>query len=211
MIIGTPLLLTFRWWQGNEEKGIFPVGIWGISLVLLSTFYIPWLNLNPLQHLGLDWLPDVIPPGLEIVRKLLHTDRFGSLINLFGILEPIFGPPGWVTLLVAAQLPTAIIGTITVAVGFVVVWHPNWKPAGIAVLFLSSLTFLILFCNLPTIDGLGERSFPSLTSLAIPLVGAHIEWGGPLVMMAGLCLLFFAGAQSYASAEPVNEESRYGE
>ena len=193
---------TLRWFQNGSKAERMPLGIWGNSLLLLSTFYIPWLNLNPLKYLGLDWLIDVAPPLLAMGLKLLRTERLGFLGKFFDVLGPIFGPPGWATLLLTARWPMMLLmGTVvgvTVVLGYMVAVLPRWKDAGIPLLISSGLAFLILFYNLPTIDGLGERSFPSLFSLAVPLVGAQIEWGGPLIMFAGLCLLFFAGARSSA-------------
>ena len=148
------------------------------------------------------WLIDVAPPLLAMGLKLLRTERLGFLGKFFDVLGPIFGPPGWATLLLTARWPMMLlmgpVVGVTVVLGYMVAVRPRWKGAGIPLLISSGLAFLILFYNLPTIDGLGERSFPSLFSLAVPLVGAQIEWGGPLIMFAGLCLLFFAGARSSA-------------
>lgn len=203
---------SFRWVQ---ERGRAPVGIWGSSLFLISVFYVPWLNLNPLQHVGLDWLIDVAPPTLELVLKLFRSERFGSLLGFFGILEPLFGPPGWATLFVTARPIVSVlmlsIGTITAVLGMFVAYGLFGKAAGTGLIFFSSLNFLILFYSLPTIDGLGERAFPSLFSLVIPLVGAHIEWGGPLIMIVGLCLLFYAGVRSHAGIDSTIYEREYGE
>jgi hypothetical protein len=55
------------------------------------------------------------------------------------------------------------------------------------------LLFSVIVYHLPEIEELGERSFPSLFAIAVPLLQVEINWLGPLVFLFGLLLMIVAG------------------
>lgn len=190
-----------RW--KSQQTG-FPAAGTASVLLLFSFFKLPWLNLQPLKLIGLDWLVDVAPILEPLLGRLgLRWAQRG--VESFGLLEPFFEPRGWLTLLLVANkwlMPAVMfLGALSFSLTLFLLWKPASKMAGSILMASSAGNLLFLFYFLPDIDGLGERAFPSVFGLAQPLLGAHIEWVGPLAMIAALGLMFAAGAQAQLLSE----------
>lgn len=187
-----PLAMAVRF-SGARRPGVPAIGA---TLMILSFFVLPWLNLQPLKYVGLDWLFD-IAPAAEWLARLLGAGVMGGLFGGIGFIDPIFNPPGWATLaLVAGPLTwLAVLGLGASAywLAVLVIWRNNSARLGQALSLVSVTLSLFLFYRLPDIDGLGERTFPSLTALIVPLTGAKLSWIGPLGMFVSLGLLIWAG------------------
>lgn len=171
----------------------------GAVLMIISFFALPWLNLQPLKYVGLDWLFD-IAPAAEWLAKLLGAGVMGGLFGGIDLIDPIFNPPGWATLaLVAGPLTWLVVlslgaGAYWLAVA--VTWRKGSARLGQALSLVSGALLLFLFYRLPDIDGLGERAFPSLAALIAPLTGAELSWIGPIGMFISLGLLLVAGLRA---------------
>lgn len=199
LIVAPPLWFTFKWWRAGQ--GLRPsLASWGAGLFLLSFYALPWLNLQPLKHIGLDWIVDVAPPLLESSLRQLGLESLGSVSERVSSIELFFSPPGWLTLIMVAPILVSLgviaTGSLSFILAQVVASQRNASVSAILLMLTSALHLLVLFYYLPDIDGLGERAFPSVFTLAVPALGAHLEWLGPLTMLVALCLMFFAGAKA---------------
>lgn len=99
-----------------------------------------------------------------------------------------------------------INGVVTIILAWLVAFKQYAPVAGKALAVSCFFNLLLLFYNLPNIDGLGERAFPSIFSLAVPLLGAQIEWWGPLTMILGLGLMFWSAAQAQIAPQSNRDE-----
>lgn len=204
--VGIVLLIVVpcnQWWQRQYAPPYPFAGIAG-ALFLISFFKLPWLNLQPLKLIGLDWLVDLAPMLEPLLGKWgLKGAQRG--VESFGLLEPFFEPRGWLTLLLVTNkwlMPTLLLlGTLSFIFILWLLFKPTNKAVGAALMVTSAANLLFLFYFLPDIDGMGERPFPNIMSLAQPLLGAHLEWIGPIVMIISLCLMLMAGAQACLVSE----------
>lgn len=202
LILLPSLFLTFFRWQ-EEKQHVTLLATWAASLFLFSFFFLPWLDLQPLKHFGVEWIYDAIPV-LEIVAGWFGAEFVADAASHISGLDLLFSPPGWLTLLITARPLIWLIVTCLGTVSIVFAWLTsaiNWREAGLVLSISSSLLLLFILCNLPNIDGLGERSFPSLLAIAVPLLGVQLIWVGPFVMIFSLILMIVAGLVQLESTQ----------
>lgn len=194
----TLLLFAFVLWTYARRRkgGQHAFTLLGASLVLLSMSIVPWLNLQPLKHLGLAWFYEGLPAWEWLVHRL-GIGWLGRALEKLSGLETLFEPPGWLALVLVGRLGVWLWVLFWGIAAVILSWSVGlgkgrpWVGYGLAL--SSSLLLLTVGYHLPTIDGLGERAFPHIASLAVPVLGAELEWAGPLVMMAGLLLMLYGG------------------
>ena len=207
-------LLTLVWFRSPKQRP-FPLASWGISLLLLSFCFVPWIDLQPLKHFGVEWLFDAVPILAFIFERLGKTLAV-EVAEKVSSLEIIFEPPGWITLVMVGNwliwLWLAFWGSLTFIFAIPVMLRFRWRPIGRFLSITSFVLLITLFYNLPNIDGLGERPLPSIFALAEPILGAQLLWQGPMIMMAGLGLLVFGGlSYAYSADQMLDRDDMRGE
>ena len=196
LVVIPPILFTIKW-LAQRDEGFVPIAVWFASLMLVSFFILPWLDLQPLKHFNLAWVFGTVP-WLELVGKWVGMDWLLTILEKLSGLEILFEPPGWLTLILAARpwlwLVTIPCGFVTVGASWLVSWPVQHKLPGYLLSVTSFILLVILFLGLPEIDGLGERAFPNMMALIVPILGAHIIVPGPLAMLIALLGLVLTGA-----------------
>lgn len=183
----------------------------GLLTVNISFFYLPWLDLSPIKGTVwrdlLDFMPDVVGQilawrGVDVAAHGLET--ISQVVGLFEL-------SGWETLLVT--IPNAflffLVGLLAIAVYLLTLflaWSVRKPAAGYALAVCSAVLLGMIIYFLPEIEELGERSFPSLLAIAVPLLRVEINWLGPLTMLAGL-LLLIAGGLAHGQRSESDDEA----
>jgi hypothetical protein len=197
LVLTLPIVWSAVWLHNRSANWRNQVlAAWGLSFFLASFFFLPWLDLQPLKHLGLAVLFDALPV-LETFVRWFGQDFLLEVIEKVSSLELIFEPRGWFTLALVANIYTAIWlflwGSSTFLLAWPVLLCFRWHKLGYFLSASSIVLLFTLFYSLPTIDGLGERHLPHPMALAVPVLGAELLWYGPVVMFIGLLLLALAG------------------
>lgn len=205
MIIFPSLYLTVL---SSKQPDRYPLYVvltgWGNSFVSGSFFFLPWLDLQPLKHFGLEWLFDALPFA-ELFAKWIGKELVVNLIEKLSGLEILFQPPGWLTLLITAPIvlwPILLcLGGMIIFTGFLVAFQFRSPKIGKMLVVLAIGLLAIVYGSLPAIDGIGERAFPHPLTVVIPLLGAKINWLGPAVMILGLVFLAIGGFTQFRTGE----------
>lgn len=103
IVVIPPIAITMRRLYITKVSG-FPVAVWGSALFLAGFLLLPWLNLQPLKYINLDWLFDFAPPLLEMVFKLIGLTQLSTLAGKVAGLDMLFHPRGWLTLLLVSPV-----------------------------------------------------------------------------------------------------------
>lgn len=216
LVLIPPILFAIKW-LAQRDEGFVPIAVWFASLMLVSFFILPWLDLQPLKHFNLGWVFGTVP-WLELLGKWVGMDWLLNILEKLSGLEILFEPPGWLTLILAARpwlwFVTIPCGVIAVIASWLVSWPVQHKWPGYLLSVTSFILLLILFLGLPEIDGLGERSFPNMMALLVPILGTHIIVPGPLAMLIALLGLVLTGSahvEIFKNGRPLKgeEEIRY--
>jgi hypothetical protein len=132
-----------------------------------------------------------------MLARILRIETLADVADKIGFIGDLFAPPGWLALLLTARWPvwllTAILGPSVLLLAIPVALRRRVLGVGWALSVISLFLLLVLFYSLPDISSLGERPFPSILAIAVPVLGAHLMWIGPVVMIAGLGFLTLAG------------------
>jgi hypothetical protein len=203
LILAPPTFALWRWRRALEARP-FPLAVIGASLILLSFLLLPWLSLEPLRVMGFDWLSRLIPVARPVI-EWLEDGRLRPLGVFLGPINFLTRWRGWMALLFTGNLSIVVLipflATLAIVLGHWVTWlRPRKAPAAILIASAGLSLFLMLF-NLPRLDGLGERGFPHLMTVMLPMLGAHIHPAGPVTMALGLALLAAGGVQALAGAD----------
>lgn len=200
-------LLVFgtRWFIDTKQKPKL-VAVAGAVGVNVSFFYLPWLDLSPVKGSLLkdllDFAPDVAGQVLEwrgLSSAAQGMERVASVVGLFEL-------SGWETLLLTSPHPLVLVllgllGVVAIALAVWTAWPARHPAVGYSLAVCSAWLLLSIIYYLPEIEGLGERAFPSLLAVAVPLFQVEIIWLGPLVMMLGLLLMLAGGLMQAQQTE----------
>ncbi len=200
------VILAFRWLrQGHVLPAQFLAGV-GAAGVNISFFYLPWLDLSPIKGSLTGELLGIAPDAAGQLLAWRGMDAAAQKMEAVASFIGLFEPPGWLTLLITSPhipvfLLALLVGMTAIALAALVVWPVRHPVFGYALAGCSAFLLLSIIYFLPDIEGLGERAFPNVLSLAVPLLQVEIIWFGPLVMMLGLLLMLVGGlAQAQQAA-----------
>jgi hypothetical protein len=193
-----PFLIAALRWSVNLSSKSSLTAVLGLFAVNFSFFYLPWLDLSPIKgSLWRDFL-DLAPDMMGQVLAWRGIDSAARSLEAVSQVIGLFELSGWETLLLTA--PNAwivlLVGFVAIAAYVLVLllaWPVRHPAVGYALTGCSAFLFSVIVYHLPEIEELGERSFPSLFAIAVPLLQVEINWLGPLVFLFGLLLMIVAG------------------
>ena len=193
-----PILVVAIRWSANRRGGTNVTAVLGLLTVNISFFYLPWLDLSPIK--GSLWR-DLLDFAPDVVGQMLSWRSIDSAARGLETVSQVVGffeLSGWETLLVTVPhaLLFFLIGLLGIAAYLLTIllaWPVRHPAIGYALALCAVTLFCITIYFLPEIEELGERSFPSLFAIAVPLLQVEINWLGPLMMLFGLLLMLVGG------------------
>ena len=199
--------LAVRWFkQGRVLPAQFLASAGAVG-VNVSFFYLPWLDLSPIKGSIIGDLLGIAPDAAGQLLAWRGMDAAAQKMEAVASFIGLFEPPGWLTLLITSPhipvfLLALLVGMAAIVLAVLVAWPVRPPAVGYALAGCSAFLLLSIIYFLPDIEGLGERAFPNVLSLAVPLLQVEIIWFGPLVMMLGLLLMLVGGlAQTQQAAQ----------
>lgn len=189
VVLLAPAGVAISWSKSRSRP--FPLATVGASLMLISFGVLPWLSLQPLDPIGLEWLGDALPMAGRLLA-LLGAKSLSAVLGWMGVIGFLTNWYGWVALLLTAGPPVWVAATLLGVVALGAAWAVGvgrQKPAAYVLLAAAAALVLLVAYSLPLIDGLGEHPFPHPLTVTLPFLGARLNWLGPGVMFVALGLL----------------------